>query len=371
MKKGRSFRYSNLRNAMLNHKLTRTKSAKCLDERKTPKQEYKINYNNANNINNITKNTNTKDISPLNSLDLDFNIKNESELADKIYKANQLKIKESEIEDEEINSLNEQIRTIMLKNYKIQKNIENQLNMRIYYEKNQNSIAAYINDLNNKFRNYNSTINQYESKINKIRRENKQLQNEYDIKIEKIDKENEKLKKRIRDRIELYMYQKGQIIEKSAKTENIKKEIQIQNDTINERIDLNKKKVCNLEDKYDELVKKIINMKVNCEDQKLKDMIDNNLNNIEESGRKIIKKEEEKKKEAADIQNKIDNCKLNNDELLFEIKELNDQYQKLIKNRDNSKDKDKYKKTRYSFHSTTYKTLSNTMKYSQTDNKFK
>jgi DNA repair exonuclease SbcCD ATPase subunit len=356
---------------MLNRKLTKTKSANWIEERKTPKQEYKINCNNANNINNIKKNTNIKDFSPLNSLDLDFNIKNESEieLADKIYKANQLKIKESEIEDEEINSLNEQIRTIMLKNYKIQKNIENQLNLRIYYEKNQNSIAAYINDLNNKFRNYDSTIEQYESKINKIRRENKQLQNEYDIKIEKIDKENEKLRKRIRDRIELYMYQKGQIIEKSAKTENIKKEIQMQNDTINERIDLNKKKVGNLEDKYDELVKKIINMKVNCEDQKLKDMIDNNLNNIEESGRKIIKKEDEKKKEALDIKNKIDNCKINNDELLFEIKELNDQYQKLIKSQDNSKDKDK--KTRYSFHSTTYKTLSNTMKYSQTENKFK
>ena len=68
--------------------------------------------------------------------------------------------KQEEKEDEEINSLNDQIRKIMLKNLEMQTKIEKQLNMRYFYEKNQKSIAAFVNDLNFKFRNYDQTISQ-------------------------------------------------------------------------------------------------------------------------------------------------------------------------------------------------------------------
>ena len=65
----------------------------------------------------------------------DFNLKSEIELANKIYKANQLKIEENKIEDDEINNLNEQIRKLMINNYELQSKIQNQLNLRITYEK--------------------------------------------------------------------------------------------------------------------------------------------------------------------------------------------------------------------------------------------
>ena len=187
-----------------------------------------------------------------------------------------MKIKENQIEDEEINSLNDKIRKIMLKNFEIQTNIEKQLNMRYFYEKNQRSIASYINDLNYKFRNYDETINKNETYIKKMKKENKILQNEYDKKIEQIENENEKLKKRIKDRIELYMHQKGQIDEKSAKTQNLEKEISIQKNTIKERVRINKKKVDELENKYQKMYKKLIDIEVNCEDKKIKNMIEEN-----------------------------------------------------------------------------------------------
>lgn len=362
MQKLRNIRTTNLKNAMLNKRLTRTKSANWKEK---PNQGQKSTRNSINNINN-NNNLNNKDVNNFDIFDLDFNFKNETELADKIYKANQLKIKESEIEDEEINTLNEEIRKIMLKNYEIQKNIQSQLNLRYIYEKNQKSIASYINDLNYKFRNYDETIKQHDFNINKMKRENKKLQNDYDKKIEEIEKENEKLKKRIRDRIELYLHQKGQIEEKSSKTQNLEKEINMQNSTIKQRIDMNKKKVDKLENKYDEMYKKLINMEVNCEDKKIKNMIINNLYTIDENDKKN-KKVNKKSNEKKNIQQKIEDCELNNDALLFELNELNKQYEELTKNNDLSKEK----KPSFSFNNTTMKSTSNFTKETQHENKFK
>ena len=100
MKRVRTFRYAHLRNSMLNGGVKRTKSANFREERQKPKQKYLIKYNN-NDINNIKDiNANNSIFSNKNiiannigSINLDFDIKNENELADKIYKANQLKIK--------------------------------------------------------------------------------------------------------------------------------------------------------------------------------------------------------------------------------------------------------------------------------------
>ena len=218
MKNVRKIRNINLKKVMINKKIPRCKSASWETQKKSEKKsEAKENLNYINMMNNKNE-----------TIELDFNLKNEIELAEKVYKANQLKIKENKIEDDEINYLNEEIRKIMINNYELQQKIQSQLNLRLTYEKNQKEIASYINDLNYKFRNYDETINKNESALNKLRKENQKLTNEYDKKIEKIEKENDKLKKRVQDRIELYLHQKGEIEEKTAKTRNLEKEIKDQ-----------------------------------------------------------------------------------------------------------------------------------------------
>ena len=139
------------------------------------------------------------------------------------------------------------------------------------------------------------------SKFNDVIKKNHLLNPKLLLKSEK----NNISKKRIRDRIELYIHQKGQIEEKSAKTQDLEKEINMQNNTIKERIDMNKKKVDKLENKYDEVYKKLINIEVNCEDKKIKNMIINNLYIIDENDKKN-EKVNEKSKEKKNIQQKIE-----------------------------------------------------------------
>ncbi len=366
----RNFRNLSLKKALIRNNFPKSKSVnlrnKSINENKNKSI---IEQKNKRNLKNSYIIKDNKDYSKFDSLDLDLDSKNENDIAEKIYKANQLKIKENKIEDDEINSLNEQIHKIMLKNFEIQTNIQNQLNMRYIYEKNQKSIASYINDLNYKYRNYDETINNYETTISKMKKENRNLQNEYDKKIEEIEKENEKLKKRIRDRIELYMHQKDDIDEKSIKTQNLENEIKFQKDTIKERVDINKRKVEELEEKYDKMYKKIIDIEVNCDDEKLKKMIQNNLFTIEENLQKNENDEKDKEKkennEVKDIQQKIEDCEMNNDVLIFELKQLNKQYEKLTKSKENSREK----KQRYSFGSTMKSSNSNLIKISQSERK--
>ena len=365
MQKLRTFRNTSLKKALMNKNIYKTKSANWKNKSfEEPKNKI---YSKNNNINIIQKDN--KEISNFDTLDLDLNLKNEKELAEKIYKANQLKIKENQIEDEEINSLNDKIRKIMLKNFEIQTNIQKQLNMRYFYEKNQKSIASYINDLNYKFRNYDETINKNETCIKKMKKENKILQNEYDKKIEQIENENEKLKKRIKDRIELYMHQKGQIDEKSAKTQNLEKEISIQKNTIKERVRINKKKVDELENKYQKMYKKLIDIEVNCEDKKIKNMFEENLYTIEESKKMESEYDNEKGKNYKQIKdrNKSIGDRINDDELFFELKQLNKQYDELTKSHD-SRDN---KKPRYTENSTMKTTVSNFIRDIPGENKNK
>ena len=374
MQKYKKFRNLSLKKALIRNNFPKSKSA-ILKDKSIVDQKNKKNKNKKYSVR-----IESKEINNFDSFDSDLNQKNEFDIAEKIYKANQLKIKENELEDEEINSINDEIRKIMTKNFEMQKNIQNQLNMRYIYEKNQKSIASYINDLNYKFRNYDTTIRQFESNIRRMKKENKNLQNEYDKKIEEIEKENEKLKKRIRDRIELYIHQKGQIHEKSAKTKNLENEINIQKNTIKERVDINKKKVDELENKYDMIYKKIIDIEVNCEDKKIKKILQNNLFTIQEN--KINEKEKDKDKdkekdiekdnnkgEVKEIHKRIEEYELNNDALLFELKELNKHYEELIKDKDKGKSNSKEKKQRYSIGSTMKSSISNFI--TQSENKFK
>ena len=353
---GRKIRNINLKKIMINKKIPRCKSASW---------ESQKNLGNKKEINNLNIMKNKNEI-----IDFDFNLKNEIDLAEKIYKANQLKIKENKIEDDEINYLNEEIRKIMINNYELQQKIQNQLNMRVTYEKNQKEIALYINDLNYKFRNYDETINKYETAMNKLRRENQKLTNEYDRKIEKIEKENYKLKKRVQDRIELYLHQKGEIEEKTAKTKNLEKEIKDQEKLVKNRVNINKEKVKELEEKYDDLYKKVINLEVNLEDQKLINLFKNDLFIIEENNTNVIfdknkkkKEKDEKKKEdnneIKDLNNKIENYETNNEALLYELTELNKRYENLIMNKRKNNIANKERKQTYSFQSTNRSTTTN------------
>ena len=114
MKNVRKIRNVNLKKIMINKKIPRCKSASWDAQKKPEKnKEAKANYNDLK----VMKNKNE-------DVDFDFNLKNEIELAEKVYKANQLKLKENKIEDEEINYLNEEIRKIMINNYELQQKIQ-------------------------------------------------------------------------------------------------------------------------------------------------------------------------------------------------------------------------------------------------------
>jgi len=358
MKNVRKIRNINLKKVMINKKIPRCKSASWETQKKSEKKsEAKENLNYINIMNNKNE-----------TIELDFNLKNEIELAEKVYKANQLKIKENKIEDDEINYLNEEIRKIMINNYELQQKIQSQLNLRLTYEKNQKEIASYINDLNYKFRNYDETINKNESALNKLRKENQKLTNEYDKKIEKIEKENDKLKKRVQDRIELYLHQKGEIEEKTAKTRNLEKEIKDQEKLVKDRVNMNKMKVKELEEKYDDMYKKLINLEVNLEDQKLINLLKNDLFIIEENNKNVIfdknkkkenNNEKQKNNDIEDINNKIEDYEANNEALLYELKELNKRYENLIMNKRKYNFGNKDRKQTYSFQSTNRSTTSN------------
>ena len=330
MQKFRKIRNANLKKIMINKKSPRSKSVH-FDSKKIPKNE--------NTFNKIEKN---KNILPNNELE----IKSEINIAEKIFKANQLKIEENKIEEEEINLLNEQIRKTILSNYALERKIQNHLNLRLTYEKNQKEIASYINNLNYKFRHYDETVKEFEEMMNKLKSDNNKLANDYDKKIEKIEKENAKLKKRVQDRIDLYVYQKGEIEEKTVKTKNLENEIKAQEKLVSDRVNLNKEKIKELEDKYDNLYKKIINLEVNLEDKKYK-LFDNDLFTIDENNTNVIfnknklnqemkDNEDNKNKnkdEIIDINTKIEDYESNNEALLCELIELNKQYENLLSNK--------------------------------------
>ena len=331
MQKFRKIRNANLKKIMINKKSQRSKSVHC---------NSKKNNQNENVSNKLEKNEN---ILPINN---DFELKNEIDLADKIFKANQLKIEENKLEEQEINLLNEQIRKIMLNNYDLEKKIQYHLNLRLTYEKNQKEMASYINNLNYKFRHYDETVKEFESMMNKLKGENKKLANDYDKRIEKIERENDKLKKRVQDRIDLYIYQKGEIEEKTVKTKNLENEIKAQEKLVADRVNLNKAKIKELEEKYDNMYKKIINLEVNLEDKKYR-LFDTDLFTIDENNTNVIfdknklnqeikDKENNKnknKENISDINNKIEDFESNNEALLYELIELNKQYESLLSNK--------------------------------------
>ena len=90
-----------------------------------------------------------------------------------------------------------------------------------------------------------------------------------------------------------------------------------------------------------EMYKKVINLEVNLEDQKLINLLKNDLFIIEENNTDDILNKNKKKNEnqrnknsdIKDINNKIEDFETNNEALLYALKELNKRYENLIINK--------------------------------------
>ena len=293
----------------------RTKSApKKLNQRPNPKSK--------------SKPKNPQEI-PINSENfeeqLNSNCNEMKEIAEKIHKANVLKAEENKIKDEEIDSLNEEIRQVMINNADLQREIQEELNLRHKYEKEQREIADYCNSLCAKFREMDKTISDYEKKVNKMKKDNEDLADFYDKKIDEIEKENKKLTKRIDNRIELFNHQQNEIYEKTSKITTLDYEIQREKDLFNERNRLNKDKFDELKNKYDTLLKKVYELQLGCGLKK--------ADGVSKVG-KTLSPEEKKRLQIKEIEKKIENCEKNNDELVEQINDLNNQYKQMAETTD-------------------------------------
>ena len=257
-----------------------------------------------------------------------FNCSEMKEIAEKIHRANVIKNQENKIKDEEIDTLNEQIRQIMYLNYDLQAAIQKELDLRHSYEIEQRKIAKYCNDLSFKFRNMDKTIEDYEKTVKMMKKQNSDLADAYDKKIEEIERENKKLQKRIDDRIELYNHQKDEIYEKTTKVDNLGVEIKRQKDLFNEKNIMNRNKFDELQNKYKELVKKVYEIQVGIGLKK--------ADGIPKIG-EILSPEEIKKLEIKEIEKKIEECEQNNEELVDEITELNKQFKELTKSNEKAR----------------------------------
>ena len=243
--------------------------------------------------------------------------------AEKIHKANEIKIKESKIKDQEITLLNDQIHKLIVNNYNLQESIKEKINLRKQYEKEQKEISEYCNNLKEQFFNSEKLFNNYSNGINKLKLQYNNTQKIYDNKIEEIMKENEKLNKRINDRINLFNIQKKQIIESNAKIERLRKELNDQNKLINNRSKLNKEKYQFLKNEFEEMKKKLTFMEL--ENYKETEP----STNVSNESRIILKNNEIKNKEK-----RLNNKKLtiNTDDsyiLLTQIDELSRKYKEL------------------------------------------
>ena len=118
------------------------------------------------------------------------------------------------------------------------------------------------------------------------------------------------------------------------------------------------------------MYKKLIDIEVNCEDKKIKNMFHDNLYTIEENKKIDSEYENEKGKNYKQIKDRNKNLgehEINDDELFLELKQLNKQYDELTKSHD-SRDN---KKPKYTENSTMKTTGSNFIKDMQSEKKNK
>jgi hypothetical protein len=246
--------------------------------------------------------------------------------AEKIHKANEIKIKENKIKDQEITLLNDQIHKLIVNNYNLQESIKEKINLRKKYEKEQKEISEYCNNLKERYFNSEKVFNNYSSGINKLKINYNKTQSIYDNKIEEIMKENEKLNKRINDRIDFYTHQKNQIKETNAKIERLKKELNDQNQLMNNRNKTNTEKYKKLKEEYEELKKKLTFMEVDYYREKTLPSTNVSLTNDNKSLISLDKK---------NLNNKnVINDNFNDNNLLNQLNELSKKFNEISINSD-------------------------------------
>ena len=145
-------------------------------------------------------------------------------------------------------------------------------------------------------------------------------------------KENEKLNKRINDRIDFYTHQKNQIKETNAKIERLKKELNDQNQLMNNRNKTNKEKYKKLQNDYEDLKQKLTFMEVDYYKEKTVPSTNVSLTNDNKSLISLDKK---------NLNNKnVINNNINDDNLLNQLQELSKKFNEISINSDmNSKKK--------------------------------
>ena len=246
--------------------------------------------------------------------------------AEKIHKANEIKIKENKIKDQEITLLNDQIHKLIVNNYNLQESIKEKINLTKQYEKEQKEISEYCNNLKEQFFNSEKLFNNYSNGINKLKLQYNNTQKIYDNKIEEIMKENEKLNKRINDRIDFYTHQKNQIKETNAKIERLKKELNDQNQLMNNRNKTNTEKYKKLKEEYKELKKKLTFMEVDYYREKTLPSTNVSLTNDNKSLISLDKK---------NLNNKnVINDNFNDNNLLNQLNELSKKFNEISINSD-------------------------------------
>ena len=236
-------------------------------------------------------------------------------LADKIHKANELKMKENKIKDFEIDSLNNDITNLILSNYYLEKTIQKELELRNKYDLEQKKMASYCNDLKDKFYNMEKTIKEYENIIKNMNQENNKLQEAYENKIEEIGKENQRLEKKIEEKINIHNQIKNQIIENEKKVETLKKEIEQQKNFFTEKAMVNQIKYEELLKQYNSLQKKVY---------ELQTIFD--IKKVENKQKKFKNKEVN---EFDIIEKKIKDYENDNYDLTNKIEELSKQFREI------------------------------------------
>ena len=236
-------------------------------------------------------------------------------LADKIHKANELKMKENKIKDFEIDSLNNDITNLILSNYYLEKTIQKELELRNKYDLEQKKIASYCNELKGKFYNMEKTIKEYENIIKNMNQENNKLQEAYENKIEEIGKENQRLEKKIEEKINIHNQIKNQIIENEKKVETLKKEIEQQKNFFTEKAMVNQIKYEELLKQYNSLQKKVY---------ELQTIFD--IKKVENKQKKFKNKEVN---EFDIIEKKIKDYENDNYDLTNKIEELSKQFREI------------------------------------------
>lgn len=218
-------------------------------------------------------------------------------------KANTQRTKENDVKDNEINTLNTQIQSMILKCYDLDMFINKEKQLRDEYEREQTRISHYCNEIKSKFANAKRTLYEYDMKLKRMKAENAKLSEKYDIEVEDAENGNKRLISLIDEKVSEFNGNKATIAGAENRLNDLKEEIEQQRKTFQERANINKIKFDELQKKYDNLQKKIYALQMNSEIRKKEKMKNNKHDNANDNNN-INHEMEEMEKQLKDIEDK-------------------------------------------------------------------